>query len=158
MWRIRPQPTSRPFSAPSLTNLAHQLLIGGASLSTTHFAIAVMVLASITDAEDHRSHGGAPVPSSPPAAAINVVAPPYIYVLTCNFVKWQLKKKAENLRVLLKRRYFKPLVPSSSSSASVDDSSSSEEYWRRWSVARIIYGFTYILVELCVGVRTYVLS
>jgi len=80
----------------------------------------------------------------------------YIYMLTCPFVKWQLKKKAENLRVLLKWRYFKPLVPSSSS-ASVDDSSSSEEYWRRWSVARI-YGFTYVVVEMCVGVRTYVLS
>jgi len=79
----------------------------------------------------------------------------YIYMLTCPFVKWQLKKKAENLRVL-KRRYFKPLVPSSPS-ASVDDSSSSEEYWRRWSVARI-YGFTYVVVEMCVGVRTYVLS
>jgi len=60
---------------------------------------------------------------------------PTLRFLNCNYIYANLpfcemtaKKKAENLRILLKRRYFKPLVPSSSSSASVDDSSSSEEY------------------------------
>ena len=64
--------------APSLTNLAHQLLIGAASLSTTCFTITVMVHTSSTDAEDRHNHGGAPMPSSPPVAAINVVAPPVV--------------------------------------------------------------------------------
>ena len=32
---------------------------------------------------------------------------PIIYMLTCPFVKLQIKREAEKLRVLLKRKYFK---------------------------------------------------